>query len=73
MADALERLDVPRLQRLAPQVSGRGACAHPTGATRFVASTVDVFADEIERHRAGRCSGRSHPPVLPTGASREWR
>ncbi len=73
MADALETLDVDRLRRLAPQVSGRGACAHPTGATRFVASAVDVFADEIERHRAGRCTGRAHSPVLPLGASREWR
>lgn len=73
MADALERLDVERLRRVAPQVAGRGACAHPTGATRFVASAVEVFADELERHRAGRCSGRSHPPVLPVGASRDWR
>jgi NADH:ubiquinone oxidoreductase subunit F (NADH-binding) len=73
IADALERLDVERLRRLAPQVSGRGACAHPNGATRFVASAVDVFADEIERHRAGRCSGRAHPTVLPLGASSEWR
>lgn len=73
MADALETLDVERLRRLAPQISGRGACAHPTGATRFVASAVDVFAHEIERHRAGRCSGPAHPPVLPLGTSREWR
>ena len=42
-------------------------------ATRFVASAVDVFADEIERHRAGRCTGPAHAPVLPLGASREWR
>ena len=73
MADALERLDVDMLRRLAPQVSGRGACAHPTGATRFLASAAAVFADEIERHRSGRCCGRAHPPVLPVGASREWR
>jgi NADH:ubiquinone oxidoreductase subunit F (NADH-binding) len=73
MADALARLDVDRLRRLAPQVSGRGACAHPTGATRFVASTVDVFADEIRRHQEGRCCGPDHPPVLPLGASSDWR
>jgi len=73
VADALERLEVDRLRRLAPQITGRGACAHPNGATRFVASAVDVFADEIERHRAGRCTGPAHPPVLPLGASREWR
>jgi NADH:ubiquinone oxidoreductase subunit F (NADH-binding) len=73
MADALERLDVDRLRRLVPQVSGRGACAHPTGASRFVASAVDVFADEIERHRSGRCCGPKHPPLLPVEASEEWR
>lgn len=73
LAGALETLDVERLRRLAPQVSGRGACAHPTGATRFVASAVDVFQQEIERHRAGRCTGRAHPPVLPLGASSDWR
>jgi NADH:ubiquinone oxidoreductase subunit F (NADH-binding) len=73
MADALDRLDLDRLRRLAPQVAGRGACAHPTGATRFVASAVDVFADEIRRHRQGRCCGSHHPPVLPLGASTEWR
>lgn len=73
MAEAFERLDVDRLRRLAPLVADRGACAHPTGATRFAASAVDVFADEIDRHRLGRCSGAAHPPVLPLGASREWR
>ena len=73
LADALETLDVERLRRLAPQVFGRGACAHPNGATRFVASAVDVFADEIEGHRVGRCTGPAHPPVLPLGASSDWR
>lgn len=73
MADAFERLDVDRLRRLAPLVAERGACAHPTGATRFAASAAGVFADEIERHRAGGCSGAAHPPMLPLGASRDWR
>jgi len=73
VADALERLDVDRVRRLVPQVSGRGACAHPTGAARFVASAVEVFSDEIERHRSGRCCGRTHLPVLPVGAATEWR
>ncbi|HLX19280.1 MAG TPA: NADH-ubiquinone oxidoreductase-F iron-sulfur binding region domain-containing protein [Gaiellaceae bacterium] len=73
MADALERLDVDRLARLAPQVARRGACAHPTGATRFVASAVDVFAAEVRRHGQGDCCGASHPHVLPLGASRDWR
>jgi NADH:ubiquinone oxidoreductase subunit F (NADH-binding) len=73
MADAFERLDLDGLGRLAPQVAGRGACAHPNGATRFVASAVEVFADEIRRHRRGRCCGSKHQPVLPVGASSDWR
>ncbi|HEY4412089.1 MAG TPA: NADH-ubiquinone oxidoreductase-F iron-sulfur binding region domain-containing protein [Gaiellaceae bacterium] len=73
LADAFERIDADRIGRLGPLVAGRGACAHPTGAARFAASAVDVFADEIALHRAGRCSGAAHPPVLPVGASREWR
>jgi NADH:ubiquinone oxidoreductase subunit F (NADH-binding) len=62
-ADAPAALE--RLSRLVPQVEGRGACAHPTGATRLVASALRVFAPEIDRHRAGRCCGQHHPPVLP--------
>ena len=73
LADAFERIDVDRVGRLAPFVADRGACAHPTGATRFATSAADVFGDEIELHRAGRCSGPAHAPVLPVGASREWR
>jgi NADH:ubiquinone oxidoreductase subunit F (NADH-binding) len=84
IATAFERLasggaDAPnaleRLARLVPQVAGRGACAHPTGATRLVASALRVFAQEIDRHRAGSCCGPHHPPVLPvpdTDHDHEW-
>jgi NADH:ubiquinone oxidoreductase subunit F (NADH-binding) len=68
-ADALRRL-----RRLTPQVTGRGACAHPNGATRLVESALSVFADEIRHHVAGACSARSLQPLMPipppTG---EWR
>jgi NADH:ubiquinone oxidoreductase subunit F (NADH-binding) len=63
-----------RLRRLTPQVTGRGACAHPSGATRLVESALTVFADELHHHLAGICSARSSEPVLPiprTGT--EWR
>jgi NADH:ubiquinone oxidoreductase subunit F (NADH-binding) len=62
------------LRRVAPQVAGRGACAHPDGATRLVESALAVFADEISHHLAGFCSAPSTAAVLPipTG-SLEWR
>lgn len=52
------------LRRWVDLVRGRGACNHPDGAARFVASALDCFVDEVERHLGGRCraGGRS---VLP--------
>jgi NADH:ubiquinone oxidoreductase subunit F (NADH-binding) len=68
-ADAIERL-----RRIAPQVTGRGACAHPNGATRLVASALTVFAEEIRHHLAGHCTARSFEPVMPIPqGSAEWR
>jgi NADH:ubiquinone oxidoreductase subunit F (NADH-binding) len=72
---ALDRLarrepgSLRRLERWLAQIEGRGACAHPDGAVRFVASALRVFADEFARHETGRCSG-SIQPVLPPGLAR---
>ena len=60
VADAGER---ERLLRWADEVRGRGACHHPDGAARFVVSALNVFAEEIESHRRGRC--RAVPAGLP--------
>ncbi|MCR6492591.1 NADH-ubiquinone oxidoreductase-F iron-sulfur binding region domain-containing protein [Cellulomonas sp. P24] len=47
-------------------VEGRGACHHPDGATRLIASALEVFEHDVVEHVAGRpCyeSGRITLPV----------
>jgi NADH:ubiquinone oxidoreductase subunit F (NADH-binding) len=65
------------LRRWAGLVTGRGACHHPDGTTRFVASALRVFAAEIDEHSAGRCTASATAPFLPApaGATDEsdWR
>lgn len=66
---------VKRLRRWIGDVSGRGACHYPDGAVRFVASALDVFSDEIDRHARHRgCRLARHERVLavPHPAYREW-
>jgi NADH:ubiquinone oxidoreductase subunit F (NADH-binding) len=63
IADTLRRLAErdrnPHLrrevERLTALVVGRGACHHPDGSARFVASTMRVFADDVRAHLDGGC------------------
>ena len=73
LATGLEEIAAPgrtpdrrmQLERWAQQVTARGACRHPDGAARFVASTLSVFEDELSLHlHKGRCSGQDRG-VLP--------
>jgi len=56
---------VADLARWSGLVTGRGACRHPDGTARFVASALRTFAADLDQHQRGRCLG-SHPrPFLP--------
>ena len=61
LAAAFEQLsagtdgDVRRLDHLATVVRGRGACAHPDGASALATSALEVFAIDVGRHRDGPC------------------
>lgn len=54
LADGRRTASVDRLLADAALVEGRGACHHPDGAARLVASAVSTFADDVTAHAAGR-------------------
>lgn len=56
------------LTQLISLVEGRGACHHPDGAARLVASALRVFAEDLRRHRSGPCRNTRAPAVLPVPA-----
>src|SRR6201996_8637765 len=52
-------------RRSSAAVSGRGACAHPDGTTRFVLSALDVFTEDLAAHVFHSSCGRPVRGVLP--------
>ena len=76
MAAALAELAAPRpapraeadLRRWAGLVDGRGACHHPDGFVRFVASALAVFRAEVAGHARGQCRATDRAPFLPVPA-----
>jgi NADH:ubiquinone oxidoreductase subunit F (NADH-binding) len=59
------------LARWSQLVTGRGACAHPDGAARFVTSSLHTFAAEFDDHaRYGICDACDRRPVLDTPSRR---
>ncbi|MCO7220953.1 NADH-ubiquinone oxidoreductase-F iron-sulfur binding region domain-containing protein [Klenkia sp. PcliD-1-E] len=54
------------LERWSGLVVGRGACTHPDGSVRLVASALRVFAPELDAHAAGWCTAAPGArPFLP--------
>ncbi len=58
------------IRRWTRELPGRGACRHPDGAARFVASALEVFAAEIEQHRRQRRCPHPGARLLPLPAAR---
>ena len=57
---------IPRLASLAGLVDHRGACSHPDGAARLLASALEVFSEELADHaRHGPCAACGRPSELP--------
>ena len=47
---------VRRVERIASELLGRGACSHPDATVSMVASAIHVMGGELDRHRRGSCS-----------------
>ncbi|MCW2494703.1 NADH-ubiquinone oxidoreductase-F iron-sulfur binding region domain-containing protein [Jatrophihabitans sp.] len=46
-----------RLVSQLTEIGGRGACHHPDGAVRMIASALSTFAEDVDHHlRRGRCA-----------------
>ncbi|HJQ41685.1 MAG TPA: NADH-ubiquinone oxidoreductase-F iron-sulfur binding region domain-containing protein [Jatrophihabitantaceae bacterium] len=54
--------------RHARAVLGRGACAHPDGAARFVTSAIHLLHDEVQHHVGTGGCGRPALGRLPVSA-----
>ncbi|MGO9197406.1 MAG: NADH-ubiquinone oxidoreductase-F iron-sulfur binding region domain-containing protein [Acidimicrobiales bacterium] len=62
------------LRRWSGDIDRRGACRHPDGAVRLLRSALEVFADDLERHAAGRPCSRTAESVVAAPRSHElWR
>lgn len=60
---------IAHLRRWAGLVERRGACAHPDGTVRFVASALRTFGAEVGAHLRGRCTKPNPWPFLPISAA----
>ncbi len=64
--------DGERLARWIDMVRGRGACAHPDGVARMLASAIHEFRGELEAHaKHGPCARCATPSVLAVAPLRK--
>jgi NADH:ubiquinone oxidoreductase subunit F (NADH-binding) len=66
--------DAQRLVRWIEMVRRRGACAHPDGVARMLASACEAFRDELEDHaQRGPCARCATPSALMLSSDRPLR
>lgn len=59
-----------RLTERLGTIDGRGACSHPDGAVRLVASALHVFAEDVAMHLRGLpCRAAGAASLFPAGRS----
>ncbi|MDP9223301.1 MAG: proton-conducting membrane transporter [Actinomycetota bacterium] len=82
IAEAMERFvasgeakALDDLRRWSAQIEGRGACRHPDGAVRLLASALATFDDEVDSHLRGSCCGQRPTLGEPSRLVRQlvWR
>jgi len=61
----LSRSGRSQLDRYVGEVSGRGACRHPDGALRMYTSALEVFREDVHRHRKGRTCDAPRHSLMP--------
>jgi NADH:ubiquinone oxidoreductase subunit F (NADH-binding) len=64
-AGTARRGDVRRLRADMDAVTGRGACHHPDGATRLVASALETFRIDVDQHAKGRPCAYASATTIP--------
>ena len=69
LADGAGRAATRRVEELAGVLPGRGACAHPDGSVRLVASMLAAFPEEVRAHEAGTCTALAPTTATPTTAA----
>ena len=64
-AGAARRGELRRVAADLEAVRGRGACHHPDGAIRLVATALEVFADDLARHAKGHPCAAASSTTIP--------